>query len=88
LVRIDAVLFEQILFNLLDNAMKNAPAAGRISLRAHREREAVVIEVSDEKPRIPLADCGRVFDKFYRAQAQDRRRAGTALGLAICRGFI
>jgi two-component system sensor histidine kinase KdpD len=88
LVRVDAVLFEQVLFNLLDNAAKYAPAAGRIMLHARCDGEAVVIEVSDEGPGIPSADRERVFDKFYRAQAQDRRRAGTGLGLAICRGFV
>lgn len=88
LVRVDAVLFEQVLFNLLDNAAKYAPEASRISLQAHRERNTVVIEVSDEGPGIAPADCERVFGKFYRAQAQDRRRAGTGLGLAICRGFV
>jgi two-component system, OmpR family, sensor histidine kinase KdpD len=88
MVRVDAVLFEQVLFNLLDNAAKYAPGASRIGLLARREGEAVVIEICDEGPGIPIADRERVFDKFYRVQAQDRRRAGTGLGLAICRGFV
>jgi two-component system sensor histidine kinase KdpD len=88
LVRVDAVLLEQVLFNLLDNAAKYAPTASRIALQARPERNSVVIEISDEGPGIAPADCERVFDKFYRVQAQDRRRAGTGLGLAICRGFV
>jgi two-component system, OmpR family, sensor histidine kinase KdpD len=88
MLRLDAVLFEQILFNLLDNAAKYSPAGSRIDVRASRDGELVEIEVVDEGPGIPPADLERIFDKFYRVHAQDRRRAGTGLGLAICRGFV
>jgi two-component system, OmpR family, sensor histidine kinase KdpD len=88
MLRLDAVLFEQVLFNLLDNAAKYSPAGGRIDIRASRDGELVEIEVVDEGPGIPPSDFERIFDKFYRVQAQDRRRAGTGLGLAICRGFV
>jgi two-component system sensor histidine kinase KdpD len=85
---LDAILFEQVLFNLLDNAAKYAPPGSRIDVRARRQGDSVAIEVIDEGPGIPPGDLERIFDKFYRAQAQDRRRAGTGLGLAICRGFV
>jgi len=88
MLRLDAVLFEQVLFNLLDNAAKYSPADSRIDIRASRDGELVEIEVVDEGPGIPPADFERIFDKFYRVHAQDRRRAGTGLGLAICRGFV
>jgi two-component system, OmpR family, sensor histidine kinase KdpD len=88
MLRLDEVLFEQVLFNLLDNAAKYSPFGSRIDIRAARDGELVEIEVVDEGPGIPPADFERVFDKFYRVQAQDRRRAGTGLGLAICRGFV
>ena len=88
MLRLDAVLFEQVLFNLLDNAAKYSPIGSRIDIRATRDGELVEIEVVDEGPGIPPADLERIFDKFYRVQAQDRRRAGTGLGLAICRGFV
>jgi two-component system sensor histidine kinase KdpD len=42
----------------------------------------------DEGPGIPEGDIERIFDKFYRVQAIDRKLAGTGLGLAICRGFV
>jgi len=88
MLRLDAVLFEQVLFNLLDNAAKYSPPGSQIDIRATRDGELVEIEVVDEGPGIPAADLERIFDKFYRVQAQDRRRAGTGLGLAICRGFV
>jgi two-component system, OmpR family, sensor histidine kinase KdpD len=88
MLRLDAVLFEQVLFNLFDNAAKYSPVGSHIDIRATRDGELVEIEVVDEGPGIPPADLERIFDKFYRVQAQDRRRAGTGLGLAICRGFV
>jgi len=88
MLRLDPILFEQVLFNLFDNAAKYAPEGSRIDLCARRDGDAVAIEVIDEGPGIPPADLERVFDKFYRVHAQDRRRAGTGLGLAICRGFV
>ncbi|MBY6266223.1 sensor histidine kinase KdpD [Azospirillum sp. 412522] len=88
MVDIDAVLIEQALFNLLDNAGKYAPAGSLITVRGRRDGERVRIEVLDEGGGIPPEDVERIFDKFYRVHAQDRQRAGTGLGLAICRGFV
>ncbi|MEI7713508.1 MAG: sensor histidine kinase KdpD [Rhodospirillales bacterium] len=88
MLRLDMVLFEQVLFNLLDNAAKYAPAGTKICLRAGWDGAHVRIQISDEGDGIPPEDLERVFDKFYRARGADRRRAGTGLGLAICRGFI
>jgi two-component system, OmpR family, sensor histidine kinase KdpD len=82
------VLFEQVLFNLLDNAAKYAPTGSRIRIRAFREGERVILQVIDEGDGIPPRDVERIFDKFYRARGKDRQRAGTGLGLAICRGFV
>ncbi|MGO8915825.1 MAG: DUF4118 domain-containing protein [Stellaceae bacterium] len=88
LLRVDYLLLEQALFNLLDNAAKYAPPGSLVRIAARRERGAVAIEVSDEGAGVPPGDLERIFDKFYRVQQQDRQRAGTGLGLAICRGFI
>jgi two-component system, OmpR family, sensor histidine kinase KdpD len=92
MLNVDAVLFEQALFNLLDNAAKYAPAGSLVRIEACRENGPgagrVRIGVSDEGDGVPPDDVEKIFDKFYRVQAQDRQRAGTGLGLAICRGFI
>lgn len=85
---LDDVLFEQVLFNLLDNAAKYAPADSLVTITAWRQNGHVCLQVIDEGPGIPPADLEHVFDKFYRAGGADRRRAGTGLGLAICRGFV
>jgi two-component system sensor histidine kinase KdpD len=88
MINIDFVLFEQALFNLLDNTGKYAPAGSTVEVRAAREGNRVILEVLDQGDGIPPGDVERVFDKFYRVHATDRRRAGTGLGLAISRGFI
>jgi two-component system sensor histidine kinase KdpD len=88
MLRLDYLLFEQALFNILDNAAKYAPPKSLVRISAHRENGSVVIRVEDEGPGIPPGDLERIFDKFYRVHAQDRQRAGTGLGLAICRGFV
>ncbi len=85
---IDFVLAEQILFNLLDNAAKYSSEGGRIEIDARRAGNRVEITVRDEGPGIPAEALDRIFDKFYRANDGDRRRAGTGLGLAIAKGFV
>ncbi|MGO4198057.1 DUF4118 domain-containing protein [Rhizobium sp. YAF28] len=88
MVRVDPVLFEQVLFNLLDNAAKYAPEGSVIRIEGWADADNVVVQVSDEGPGIPPADLTRVFDTFYRVRKGDQVRAGTGLGLSICRGFI
>jgi two-component system sensor histidine kinase KdpD len=88
MVAVDPVLFEQVLFNLLDNAAKYSPPHSTILIQSWEEAGSVVLQVLDEGEGIPEEDLERIFDKFYRAQKGDRVRAGTGLGLPICRGFI
>jgi two-component system, OmpR family, sensor histidine kinase KdpD len=88
MLEVDAVLFEQVLFNLLDNAAKYAPAETTIRIQGWRNGEAVCLRVLDEGSGIPAGDLEHIFDKFYRAQKVDQVRAGTGLGLAISRGFV
>jgi two-component system sensor histidine kinase KdpD len=88
MLELDAVLFEQVLFNLLDNAAKYSPPDTTISIRSIRERDAVMLQVADEGEGIPPTELESVFDKFYRVQKGDHVRPGTGLGLAISRGFV
>jgi two-component system sensor histidine kinase KdpD len=88
MLRLDFVLFEQVLFNLLDNAAKYAPADSTIEIRARRRDGIVELHVLDEGAGIPPDQMERIFDKFHRVQEGDRKRPGTGLGLAICRGFV
>src|SRR6267378_2496430 len=88
MLELDAVLFEQVLFNLLDNAAKYAPHDTTISIGSLRERDWVTLQVLDEGNGIPPTELESVFDKFYRVQKGDHVRPGTGLGLAISRGFV
>lgn len=88
MLRLDPVLFEQVLFNLLDNAAKYAPAGTTIELRGRRQGDGVLLQVLDEGRGIPKSEQERIFDKFHRIDKADSQRAGTGLGLAICRGFV
>ncbi len=88
MVQIDPVLFEQALFNLLDNAAKYAPAGTAVRIQSWRDPDGVGLMVLDEGEGIPPGDLEHIFDKFYRARKADHVRAGTGLGLAISRGFV
>ncbi len=88
MLELDAVLFEQVIFNLLDNAAKYAPAGSTVTVRGWTEGKEVVLQVMDEGDGIPPDDLPKIFDKFYRAKKGDHVRAGTGLGLAISRGFV
>jgi signal transduction histidine kinase len=88
MLNVDAVLFEQALFNLLDNAAKYARAGTTIQVEAWRNAATVSLQIIDEGEGIPPAGLENIFDKFFRAQKGDHVRAGTGLGLAIARGFF
>ena len=88
LLRLDAVLFEQVLFNLLDNAAKYAAPDTTIAVQTWRDERSVWLRILDEGDGIPPGDVERIFEKFYRARKSDSVRAGTGLGLAIARGFV
>jgi len=88
MVRLDFVLTEQVLVNLLENATKYTPAGSAICVSAAAEPGRLVIEVKDEGPGLAESDLELVFERFYRARKADHRQAGAGLGLAICRGFV
>jgi two-component system, OmpR family, sensor histidine kinase KdpD len=81
-VPVDPVLFEQVLINLIDNALKHG--APPIELRARREGEVVVLEVTDHGAGIPDALGATLFDKFVRASTAP----GAGLGLAVVRAIV
>jgi two-component system sensor histidine kinase KdpD len=88
MLNLDAVLFEQALFNILDNAAKYSPAGATIRIQSWRNSGWVYLQILDEGDGIPPAELERIFDKFHRVEKGDQVRAGTGLGLAISRGFV
>jgi two-component system sensor histidine kinase KdpD len=86
LVPMDDVLIEQVLVNLLDNAVKYTPAASPIDIIATATDRNLTIEIADRGPGLPAGEEEKVFEKFYRGEPEGARGAG--LGLAICRGIV
>lgn len=86
LVLVDGVLLEQVVLNLVENAVKYAPPGSAIDLSASASDREVVVEVADRGPGIPVGEEARIFAKFYRAKPA--REGGVGLGLTICRGII
>ena len=84
LVRLDAVLVEQAIVNLLENAIRHGGPEGCITVRAYADGADAVVEVRDDGPGFPAGDEERLFEKFYRASAGP----GAGLGLAIVRAIL
>ena len=81
---INAVLLEQAVGNLIDNAIKYSGEGTRVEVTATAEAEGIAIRVRDEGPGIEQRHLGRIFERFYRVdQARSRALGGTGLGLAI-----
>jgi two-component system, OmpR family, sensor histidine kinase KdpD len=88
LLRVDYILIEQVLINLLDNAAKYSPKGQAIDLRLRHDSSHVLLTVTDSGSGIPAGELEQVFDMFYRVKAADRQVAGTGLGLSICRSIL
>ena len=87
LVPLDFVLMVQVLYNLLDNALKYSPSNSPIEVSAHVGGARLALAVADRGTGIPPADLAFVFDKFYRVQRLGTE-SGTGLGLSICKGIV
>ena len=80
---------EDVLINLIDNAIKYTPSEGNIEVIANRDRKKIVVEIKDTGMGIPEEEIRHVFDEFYRAEnARTTEKEGTGLGLAIAKKII
>jgi len=83
-IRADETRLHEVLYNLLDNALKYSRENGEIRLRAAQRGPEIVLSVTDNGIGISKDDLPRVFERFYRAdKARSRELGGTGLGLAI-----
>ncbi len=87
LLHLDAVLFERVLVNLLENAGKYTPAGSAIEISARSSSSAVTIQVDDHGPGLPPGREEALFDKFERG-SKESALPGVGLGLTICRAIV
>jgi two-component system sensor histidine kinase KdpD len=87
LLRADGVLIEQVLINLLDNAMKYSGNNNRLKITAAQDQEVVTVAVLDRGMGIAPEELEKIFDKFFRSAATTGI-SGTGLGLSICKAII
>jgi two-component system sensor histidine kinase KdpD len=87
LVFADAVMIEQVLINLLENAIRYTPHDSELEITAETSANIVEITVADHGPGIPKGREDQLFEKFYQAR-HEAAQSGVGLGLAICRAII
>ncbi|HMA36202.1 MAG TPA: ATP-binding protein, partial [Chloroflexia bacterium] len=88
LVQLDFTEIDQVLTNLLENALKYTPPGTPFAIAARRDGDHLEISVADQGPGVAPAHLGYLFDKFYRVQNGQGPDGGTGLGLAISKGLI
>jgi two-component system sensor histidine kinase KdpD len=85
----DSRRLEQVLHNLLDNAIKYSPQGSRITISGETKNDHVQVSVVDEGQGIPKAELSKIFDAFYRISGSSRQKVrGAGLGLTICRAIV
>jgi two-component system sensor histidine kinase KdpD len=85
----DPILLDQVLANLVGNAVRHAGADARIAMEAVKDGATLIVSITDNGPGIDPADLPRVFDKFARApRSAGDAGEGTGLGLAIVKGIV
>ena len=87
LLSIDAVMIEQVMVNLLENALKYTPGGSGIVINAGRDGNEVVISVIDHGPGVPAGLEERLFEKFFRSE-RESAQSGVGLGLSICKAIV
>jgi signal transduction histidine kinase len=88
-LRVDPGRMRQVLGNLVANAIRHSPEAGRVVLTARGNNGRPVVEVADDGPGIPADEVERVFERFYRSdRARSADEGGAGLGLAIARWIV
>ncbi|MBU8879156.1 cell wall metabolism sensor histidine kinase WalK [Bacillus sp. FJAT-29790] len=88
-INVDPDRLEQVLTNLIDNAIRHTPNMGNVTVSEHSDEQGLYIEVTDSGSGIPEEDLPFVFERFYKAdKARTRGQSGTGLGLAIAKNII
>ncbi|MBT8767418.1 KinB sensor domain-containing domain [Metapseudomonas boanensis] len=84
-VKLDPLRMEQVLDNLMGNAIRHSPDGGQIRLQARRHGEQVILSVTDEGEGVPYSQQERIFEPFIQVGT---RKGGAGLGLALCKEIV
>jgi len=88
-IKVDTVRMEQVISNLLTNAIRHTPSGGSITVSVRRDDEKLVISVADTGEGIDSEDLPYIFERFYRSgRSRSRKEGGTGLGLAIVKQMV
>jgi two-component system sensor histidine kinase KdpD len=90
LIRVDNAMLPQVIYNLVDNALRYTPAGTPIEIAAWANDTQVVVKVADEGPGLASDETARIFQRFYRGRAARAtgKESGIGLGLTICEGIV
>ena len=88
-IEIDEDRIEQVITNLVDNAIRHTPAGKSVTVRIQKEQSYLRVDIADTGIGIPAEDVPYVFERFYKAdKARTRSKGGTGLGLAITKNIV
>lgn len=88
-VHVDAVRIQQVLANLLDNALRHTPQGGSVTVLVRRDGDSCLVRVTDSGAGLPAGELEAVFDRFHRVDpARSRDGGGSGLGLTIARAIV
>lgn len=87
-IEVDGVLMQEVLLNLIENAVKYTPNDGQIDVQTHEIDDKIIFSVKDNGPGIPATDREHIFEKFFRGQAGHSPVKGTGLGLFLVKYFV
>lgn len=90
-VELDYMMIDQVVTNLIENALHYAPANSPLEIGVSMAATELFVSIADRGPGIPVSDLERIFDKFYRVMDRTRPTGavgGTGIGLSVCRGLI
>jgi signal transduction histidine kinase len=87
-IEVDGILIQEVILNLVENAIKYTPNDGSIQIRTQEVEDKVIFSVKDNGPGVPVEDRQHLFEKFFRGRAHKSAIKGTGLGLFLVKYFI
>lgn len=88
LIEVDGLLIQEVILNLVENAIKYTPPKGLVTIRSFEIEDEVIVFVEDSGPGVPPENQDKIFEKFFRSSEQEHQTKGTGLGLYLVKYFV